>query len=65
MSPITPPPTLACSAAELITLMQQDKKVRDGKITFVLARGIGKAFVETGGVATDIVQGLLDGALAA
>ena len=63
--PTAPPAALACSAADLIGLMQQDKKVRDGKVTFVLARGIGKAFVETGGVATDIVQGLLDGALAA
>jgi 3-dehydroquinate synthase len=63
--PTAPPATLACSAADLIGLMQQDKKVRDGKITFVLAHGIGKAFVEPGGVATDVVQGLLDGALAA
>jgi 3-dehydroquinate synthetase len=25
--------------------MSRDKKVRDGRIAFVLARGIGKAFV--------------------
>jgi 3-dehydroquinate synthetase len=25
--------------------MQQDKKVKDGRLTFVLARGIGRAFV--------------------
>jgi 3-dehydroquinate synthase/shikimate kinase/3-dehydroquinate synthase len=25
--------------------MGHDKKVRDGKLTFILARGIGKAFV--------------------
>ena len=29
----------------LITLMGQDKKVRDGRLRFVLARGIGAAFV--------------------
>ena len=30
----------------LIALMGQDKKVTDGKIAFILARGIGAAFVE-------------------
>ena len=25
--------------------MHQDKKVKNGKLTFILARGIGKAFV--------------------
>jgi len=29
----------------LIAHMRQDKKVRDGRITFILARGIGKAFI--------------------
>ncbi|MEO1491066.1 MAG: 3-dehydroquinate synthase [Pseudomonadota bacterium] len=29
----------------LIELMYQDKKVRQGKLTFILARGIGEAFV--------------------
>ena len=29
----------------LIGLMGQDKKVRDGRLRFVLARGIGEAFV--------------------
>lgn len=33
------------SAAELVQLMGQDKKVRDGALTFILARGIGEAFV--------------------
>ncbi len=32
-------------ADELISLMGQDKKVVDGKLTFILARGIGKAFI--------------------
>ena len=30
---------------EIITLMGQDKKVLDGRLTFILARGIGEAFV--------------------
>jgi len=29
----------------LLRLMGQDKKVRQGKLTFILARGIGKAFI--------------------
>jgi 3-dehydroquinate synthase len=33
------------SAERLIAKMGQDKKVRDGTMTFVLVRGIGKAFV--------------------
>lgn len=32
-------------AAELLRLMGQDKKVREGRLTFILARGIGEAFV--------------------
>jgi 3-dehydroquinate synthase len=32
-------------ADRLIHHMQQDKKVKDGRLTFVLARGIGRAFV--------------------
>ncbi|MEQ1712863.1 MAG: 3-dehydroquinate synthase, partial [Hyphomicrobium sp.] len=32
-------------AGHLVRLMGQDKKVRDGRLTFILARGIGKAFV--------------------
>jgi shikimate kinase/3-dehydroquinate synthase len=32
------------SAERLISRMQQDKKMRDGKLTFVLTRGIGRAF---------------------
>jgi shikimate kinase/3-dehydroquinate synthase len=32
------------SAAALIGHMRRDKKVRDGALTFVLARGIGQAF---------------------
>lgn len=32
---------------ELIRLMGQDKKVSGGKITFILARGIGRSFIAT------------------
>lgn len=32
-------------ADTLLKLMAQDKKVRDGKLTFILVRGIGEAFV--------------------
>ena len=32
-------------AATLMALMGQDKKVRDGRLTFILVRGIGAAFV--------------------
>ncbi len=49
-------------AAALLTLMGQDKKVVDGKLRFVLARGIGEAFI-TSDVPRDAVLGLLDDAL--
>jgi len=32
------------SAARLVAHMQRDKKMRDGRLAFVLARGIGEAF---------------------
>ncbi|MEM7267662.1 MAG: 3-dehydroquinate synthase, partial [Pseudomonadota bacterium] len=32
-------------AEGLISLMGQDKKVKDGKLVFILAKGIGEAFV--------------------
>jgi len=51
-------------AAALIDHMRQDKKVRDGRIAFVLVRGIGQAFV-----ARDVdvaeVEALLERAVAA
>jgi 3-dehydroquinate synthase len=62
--PVAPPAGLGRSAAELVALMGQDKKVRDGKVTFVLARGIGRAFIERG-VDPAAVLGLLETALAA
>ncbi|MEX0840278.1 MAG: 3-dehydroquinate synthase [Parvibaculum sp.] len=42
----------------LIALMGQDKKVQDGKLTFILARGIGEAFV-TRDVDPDILRAVL------
>ncbi len=42
--------------------MRQDKKVTDGRLTFVLARGIGRAFVERD-VAEDTVMAMLAAAL--
>jgi 3-dehydroquinate synthetase len=32
-------------AATLVKIMGQDKKVRDGQLTLILARGIGEAFI--------------------
>ena len=50
-------------AEALIDLMGQDKKVLDGKIRFILARGIGAAFV-TSEVPRDEVLRLLNDGLA-
>lgn len=61
--PIAPPAALGCSAADLVDLMRQDKKVRDSSLTFILARGIGRAFIEHG-VDPGAVRGLLESALA-
>lgn len=46
------------NAAELVKLMGQDKKVRDGRLTFILVRGIGEAFI-TQDVAVDRVTEFL------
>ncbi|MCA8883721.1 MAG: 3-dehydroquinate synthase [Rhodobacteraceae bacterium] len=48
--------------AALIALMGQDKKVIDGKLRFILARGIGAAFV-TDAVPADLLAQVLDDAL--
>lgn len=42
----------------LIALMAQDKKVQDGKLRFILARGIGRAFV-TDAVEADMLRQVL------
>ena len=46
----------------LLDLMGQDKKVIDGKLRFILARGIGSAFV-TSDVPSDTVKDVLNDAL--
>ena len=51
------------SADVLLDLMGQDKKVVDGQLRFILARGIGKAFV-TSDVPRETVLNLLRDALA-
>ena len=50
-------------AAGLIRLMGQDKKVKDGKLVFILTRAIGEAFVARD-VDTGVVEGVLADALA-
>ena len=50
-------------AEALLTLMGQDKKVIDGQLRFILAHGIGKAFV-TSDVPQEAVRALLSEALA-
>jgi len=44
-------------------LIAQDKKVRRGKLTFILVRGIGRAFVENNVDASE-VRDFLAGKLA-
>jgi len=62
--PVDPPSRLGNNGAQLVALMGQDKKVHDGRITFVLARGIGRAFLARD-VDTGVVRDVLDRALAA
>lgn len=52
------------SAGHLVHLMGQDKKVRDGQLTFILARDIGEAFV-TRDVSAEKVGDFLAAQLAA
>ncbi|WP_282095441.1 3-dehydroquinate synthase [Epibacterium ulvae] len=51
-------------AKALVDLMGQDKKVIDGQLRFILARGIGEAFV-TADVPQNLVLNVLQDALAA
>jgi 3-dehydroquinate synthase len=48
----------------LVGLMEQDKKVIDGRLRFILARGIGQAFIADD-VPGEAVRAVLDDALAA
>jgi 3-dehydroquinate synthase len=52
------------NSTALLNHMSQDKKVRDGKITFILAQGIGDAFI-TSDIDVSDVKALLDKAIAA
>ncbi len=56
-------PGTAPTLDRLMDLIGQDKKIRRGQLTFILARGIGSAFVETG-VDTAEVRGFLSERLA-
>jgi 3-dehydroquinate synthase len=60
----TRPPGRSWDVDRLLALMAQDKKVRDGRITFILARGIGRAFVARD-VETAAVRAVLERAVAA
>jgi 3-dehydroquinate synthetase len=51
-------------ASRLVHHMRQDKKVKDGRLTFVLARGIGRAFLSRD-VEMGQVEALLERSLAA
>ena len=42
--------------AQLLAAMSHDKKVRDGRITFVLARGIGRSFLADDVDAADVLR---------
>lgn len=48
-----------CGAESILDAMAQDKKVRRGALTFILARGIGQSFIAPG-VETADVRGFLD-----
>jgi 3-dehydroquinate synthase len=42
--------------AELVKIMRQDKKAQGGKLTFILARGIGEAFVAPNIADQDVIE---------
>ena len=60
----TRPPGGDWDVDRVLALMAQDKKVRDGRITFVLARGIGQAFVAHD-VDGEVVRAVLQQSVAA
>jgi 3-dehydroquinate synthetase len=51
-------------AAELLHLMGQDKKVKAGRMTFIMIRGIGEAFI-TREIEPETVQAFLAGEIGA
>jgi 3-dehydroquinate synthase len=60
----TRPPGSAWDVDRLLALMAHDKKVRDGRITFILERGIGRAFIARD-VETAAVRAVVEQAVAA
>ncbi|MPY72301.1 MAG: 3-dehydroquinate synthase [Alphaproteobacteria bacterium] len=58
-------PRSAIDPRALVSHMHQDKKVRDGRVTFILARGIGKAFIAENIDLGDVEALLQDAAAAA
>ena len=63
--PVAPPRQIGAMKADtLLAHMAQDKKVQDGDLTFVLARGIGEAFL-TQDVSREDLVSILEAALAA
>jgi 3-dehydroquinate synthetase len=49
---------------ELLDAMAQDKKVKGGALTFILARGIGQSFIAPG-IEADAVRRFLAGEISA
>jgi len=55
-------PSLNASVDELMDIMQKDKKVKDGRMTFILTNGIGEAFISQD-VDPDLVRAVLKDSL--
>jgi shikimate kinase / 3-dehydroquinate synthase len=49
-------PGLAVGAQEMMAAMRQDKKVERGRLTFILARGIGESFIARDIQETSVVE---------
>jgi 3-dehydroquinate synthase len=62
--PVSPPRSNTFSPSSLVRRMRGDKKAEGGNLTFVLARGIGDAFVARG-IDSGVVEATLLRALAA
>ena len=52
--PIAPPADFDFDIDTLMALMAQDKKAQAGKLTLILARGIGQAFISRDTAASDV-----------
>lgn len=50
---------ISASTSELVALMRQDKKASSGKLTLILTRGIGQAFVAPDVVVADVEEFLV------